>query len=355
VQAGAVTSLLVTVISVVAAIRIDVALREARAKAAETNLQRQRSAQHFGNVMGGMVKLLKVVRERRAGDGPDLVARQEEASRQAIEILLHFREELEGDQTLRMELAYTHECLGSIYAMLGAHGKAMDELDTALSVVEQLTREFPAEPVYLVQLGQIYGTRGHTLIQEHRAEAFEMYARASAAYRRAANVDPHNPRATNWLAWILLVCPDERRRNPTESVAWAKRSIAAAEGEDRARAWNTLGVAYYRLGKLQAAIEAVETSCQLSATGGIDVDFFVLAMAHWQLGDRARARAYYDEGDRWVSRSRTRGEENPPFQVEAAKLLGVAKRTTPISGSHSSPTSPECKAARSSERTQNPK
>jgi serine/threonine-protein kinase len=333
VQAGAAASLLVTIISVIAAIRIDSALRQAKSKAAETNLQRQRSAQNFGAMMDGITNLVTVARQRRPGQSADLAIWREHVSTQAVEILTHYLDEKANDPSLRMETAYAHQYLGSLYDMLGNHAKAMDELGAAIRVCEQLTRDAPTDAIHQVQLGQLTNARAHSLVREDRDAGLKMYRRAGAAFRKAVELDPENARATNFLAWFLLVCPDERLRDTAEAVVWARRSIAASQGPEQSRAWNTLGVAYYRQANWRGAIEAVENSCRLSPTGGNDVDYFLLAMAHWQLGDPSSARKYYAEGERWVTRSRTRGGENTEFYREASKLLGVADS---IEGSSSS-------------------
>ena len=52
--------------------------------------------------------------------------------------------------------------------------------------------------------------------------------------------------------------------------------------------WNTLGVAYYRIGDLPAAIEARRKSGSRGWDDGFNS--FFLAMAHWQSGHPNQAR-----------------------------------------------------------------
>src|SRR4029453_10714151 len=78
-------------------------------------------------------------------------------------------------------------------------------------------------------------------------------------------------------------------------------------------------------GEWRAAIAAFEKSRELrkssTCTG---YDGFVLAMAHWQLGEKEEARKWYDQTAQWV-------EKHPPppqhvirrFRAEAEELMKI--------------------------------
>jgi Flp pilus assembly protein TadD len=90
--------------------------------------------------------------------------------------------------------------------------------------------------------------------------------------------------------------------------------------------WNTLGVAQYRNGDCKAAIEALNKSVQLSKEGDSNsFDFFFLAMAHWQQGEKDKARAWYEKAVAWMDKNRPQDEELKRFRSEAMALLGLAK------------------------------
>jgi hypothetical protein len=59
--------------------------------------------------------------------------------------------------------------------------------------------------------------------------------------------------------------------------------------------------------------------------GGDSTDFFFLAMAHWQLGEKDKARAWYDQAVAWMDKNRPQDAELKRFRAEAAALLGLAK------------------------------
>jgi hypothetical protein len=87
-----------------------------------------------------------------------------------------------------------------------------------------------------------------------------------------------------------------------------------------------LGVAQYRSGDWKAAVEALMKSVQLRQ-GGDSFDFFFLAMAHWQLNEKEKARAGYDRAVAWMDKNRPEDEELKRFRAEATALLSLAKAT----------------------------
>jgi uncharacterized protein HemY len=84
-------------------------------------------------------------------------------------------------------------------------------------------------------------------------------------------------------------------------------------------------VAQYRNGDWKAAIKALTRSMELH-TGGDSTDWFFLAMAHWQLGDKTQARSWYDKAVSWMEKNQPKNEELVRFRAEAAALLEVKER-----------------------------
>ena len=89
---------------------------------------------------------------------------------------------------------------------------------------------------------------------------------------------------------------------------------------------NTLGVAQYRAGEYQAAIETLTKSMDVRS-GGDAFDWFFLAMAHGQLGNPEAARQWYDKAVAWTQTNTPDNVELRRFQAEAAALLGVTLPT----------------------------
>jgi tetratricopeptide (TPR) repeat protein len=142
----------------------------------------------------------------------------------------------------------------------------------------------------------------------------------------------------NNLAWLLATWPDLKWRDPGMAVAHAKKAVELAPKSrapwnslDMAEfrsgagvAWNTLGVAQYRDGDWKAAVEALMKSVQLRK-GGDSFNFFFLAMAYWQLGEKDNAHAWYDRAVAWMDKNSPQDGELKRFRAEATALLGLAK------------------------------
>ena len=147
-----------------------------------------------------------------------------------------------------------------------------------------------------------------------------LWNEAIASFERAIRlrkdcVDTHNE-----LAWLLATCPDAKVRDPSRAVQLAEQTVKLAPKQGGF--WNTLGVAQYRAGDWKSAAEALNKSMELQ-NGGDSNDFFFLAMAHWQLGNKVEARQWYDRAVAWMEKNRPKDEELRRFRAEAAELLGV--------------------------------
>ena len=51
------------------------------------------------------------------------------------------------------------------------------------------------------------------------------------------------------------------------------------------------------------------------------VDWFFLAMAHWKLSEKDKARAWYDRALQWMEKNQPQNEELRRFRAEASELL----------------------------------
>ena len=78
----------------------------------------------------------------------------------------------------------------------------------------------------------------------------------------------------------------------------------------------------------KAAIAALEKSVTLRK-GGDSFDWFFLAMAHWQLGEKGEARKWYDQAIDWMDKNQPKNEELVRFRDEAAELLGITEKPNP--------------------------
>jgi tetratricopeptide (TPR) repeat protein len=126
----------------------------------------------------------------------------------------------------------------------------------------------------------------------------------------------------NEIAWLLATHPNPNRRNAELAVELAQQAV---ESVPRAGfLWNTLGIAHYRAGEWKAAVEMLEKSMELR-DGGASSDFFFLAMAHWQLGEKDEAQRWYGQAVEWMDKNKPDNEELRRFRAEAVELLGIAE------------------------------
>jgi tetratricopeptide (TPR) repeat protein len=162
-------------------------------------------------------------------------------------------------------------------------------------------------------------------------------AEAEASFRRALAVAESligNPEADKHCYTMGLV-------GPLNDLAWALVKRAPVQCSDAELAvrllrrtidweptqsgfWNTLGVAYYRLGDWSSSASALQKSMDLSG-GGDAADWFFMAGIDQHLGKAQQARQRFDQTVSWMKRNpdRLKGREAElhQFQAETALLL----------------------------------
>jgi WD40 repeat protein/Tfp pilus assembly protein PilF len=160
------------------------------------------------------------------------------------------------------------------------------------------------------------------LLQAHNHSKRGRHAQAIAAYRTLLARWPDHAPAANNLAWILLTCPPDSRR-PDEALPLALKAVELAP--ERFEYLNTLGVAYYRLGRFDQAVQALLQASERNPDGPTAWDFFYLAMSHQQLGEADQARDCYVKATQWWNRhppqSPDQVEELRSIQAEADTIV----------------------------------
>jgi tetratricopeptide (TPR) repeat protein len=196
--------------------------------------------------------------------------------------------------------ALAHTNLGNVLHKKGDLAGAIAEYNKAIAIDPKFV---PAH----YNLGIALATKGDL-------------AGAIAAYRQAIRLKKDYPEAHNNLAWLLATCHDTHFRDADQAVRLATKAVELAPNVGNL--WNTLGVANYRAGKWKTAIGALEKSMALRK-GGDSADWFFLGMAHWQLNEKKKARAWYDKAVQWMEKHQPKNEQLRRFRAEAAKLLGL--------------------------------
>ncbi len=220
---------------------------------------------------------------------------------QLDEAIAEFREVIR----IKKDDAEAHTNLGQALAAKGLLDEAIAEYREALK------HDFPE--AYIA-----HNLLGITLTNKGRLDD------AIAELRESIRLKKDYANAHNNLAWLLATCPDRKFRDPATAVTHAKKAVELLPGHGGV--WNTLGVAQYRNGDWKAAAAALNKSVQLQNEGD-SFNFFFLAMAHWQLNEKDKARAWYEKAVAWMDKHKPDDEELKRFRAEAAALLGLPKAT----------------------------
>jgi tetratricopeptide (TPR) repeat protein len=167
--------------------------------------------------------------------------------------------------------------------------------------------------------------------QKKLDEGIAAYRRAVAVEKKMAGASPSLTQyrfcladLLNDRAWQLATDGDPQSRDLQRAADLAQEAATVFPGLGW-RSVKILGVAHYRAGDWKAAIAALEKSIRLRK-GGDSFDWLFLAMAHWQLGEKDKARAWYDRAVQWMDKSPPKNEELRRFRAEAAELLGLNEK-----------------------------
>jgi tetratricopeptide (TPR) repeat protein len=148
---------------------------------------------------------------------------------------------------------------------------------------------------------------------------------ALAEFREASRLEPDDAIIHNSLALGLAMPPDRPRREYEEALAHAKRAVEL--GSQRGNRYVTLALAEYRLGHWNESLKASERAMALDRDDGSSR--FLAAMAHWQKGEKADARSWFEKGAVWMRET----HEKHPFLIqlwrESAALLGQSVPDAP--------------------------
>ena len=136
-----------------------------------------------------------------------------------------------------------------------------------------------------------------------------------------------DPNLLNERSWALVSRPGAKADDYRTALRWAE---AACRLVPKAAAYlNTLGVAQYRVGNYRAAVETLGSADAINAAdprGSVPADLAFLAMAQYQVGEKAKAQVSLRrlretmKAPRWVDDS-----EAAMFLREAEALVQNAK------------------------------
>jgi Flp pilus assembly protein TadD len=92
--------------------------------------------------------------------------------------------------------------------------------------------------------------------------------------------------------------------------------------------WQELGWDLYHTGAWKDSVEAFHKSMDLQQRpkGGGSGQWFGLAVAHWQLGNKEEARRWYDKAVEWMEKNAPQDDGFRRYRAEAEQVLGVKKK-----------------------------
>lgn len=154
--------------------------------------------------------------------------------------------------------------------------------------------------------------------------------RAISQYEEIAEFEPESTEMLNRLAWPMVFTPNHAGKFPLakQATQWAQQACKLAPDDGNLR--NTLGVALYRTQQWQETIDTLQTSIK----SGFDTphNWLFIAMAHWQLAEKSKAKEWYDKSLAWQTANPEKAKadsELPIFYAEAAKLMAAADSDEP--------------------------
>ncbi len=170
-------------------------------------------------------------------------------------------------------LAETHADVPAVHVALGDMLRREERFAEAIKAYDKAIALYgePEEADWVV-----YFARG---ISHEREDEWDA---AEADFRTALDLRPDQPQVLNYLGYSYL----ELQQNYDEALDLIKRAVAAQP--DSGYIVDSLGWAYYRMGRYEEAVEPLEKAAALMATDPIVNDH--LGDAYWQVGRKLEAQ-----------------------------------------------------------------
>ncbi|MEM8680057.1 MAG: protein kinase [Planctomycetota bacterium] len=191
----------------------------------------------------------------------------------------------------RINVARLRLILGMAQRERQLEDASRENMQQSVAILEQLIDDDSISPASKVNLADSLHQLG---------QAYTELGRLPDAVRALQKSLAANPAATdvmNRLAWLQLTADDQSVRDAENALQLAETAVEAAERNHLY--WNTLGVAYYRNDQFAEAVSALLQSMELHPQDGTAFDWYVLAMAHLQLGEWDAADEYRERASSW--------------------------------------------------------
>jgi serine/threonine protein kinase/Tfp pilus assembly protein PilF len=159
----------------------------------------------------------------------------------------------------------------------------------------------------------------------HLYEKLGQRERASADYSRLTELQLGNLDIESF-AWNIMLIEPEHLRNPAGAVKMATKTVEATP--EVGSAWCSLGLAYYRNGQYEEALEALLKSIELQTTDR-DAIFtkFLLSMVNHQLGQEQQANQCFEQAFDSMEQKIRDNDSFLWWFAEASELLEMKEQT----------------------------
>ncbi len=215
--------------------------------------------------------------------------------------------------------------LGNFLLQANRVDEAEQLFHTALEAMEQVVADAPSQANFRRRLAHQYVAAGDLMHMAARpAEAERSYQRAIQTWEQLVADYPDVALNHRELARFLVKSPVTGLRDVARATELAGRGTELAPND--AASWYTLGVVHYAADRWDAARAALERSIEIRPEGSAS-PWFLLAMTHWQLGDRAAAQRCQQQAVEWTEKIGRNDNDLRLLQAEASALLGIT--TTP--------------------------
>ena len=253
----------------------------------------------------------------------------EQIYRQFLQMQSRMPADLKVDRDVQEDEGHVHRIWASTLRDVGRLEEAEQAFIKGATIFDELTVDEPDTEMYAPfaadthhQIADLMFAGGrHEEAEREFRRTIELYEHQVARFS-AENGKSERAANYNTLAWLLATSPVPQQRNPARAIQLAKKAVELAP--NASGNWITLGVAQYRAGDWQVAIDTLGKAMELRG-GGDSSDWYFLAMAHWQLGHKDEARKWYDKAVEWMDKNQPRNDELLRFRDEAAELLCISE------------------------------
>ncbi len=230
-----------------------------------------------------------------------------------------------------------HDNLGTVLIALGKLDEAIASFHTAIELDPNFVQAH-------VNLGAVLFDQGkldeaiaewrkaveldpnQAVIHVNLGEALYKQAKldeAVACFTKAVELDPRYAEQLNTVALNLATDPDPKRRNGRQAVAIAQLAVKASP--TNGINWRILGAAHFCEASWKQAARDLQKSIEL-LRGGDSFDWFLLAMAHSQLGNQELARKWYAAAAVGITKYASGDTQIRSMRDEAAAMLGMTAK-----------------------------